>query len=305
MTTAMLIHQIIASLMAMLAARAFSGSVATHVSPPPPDARCEPECSHQPGTQVHQDTTPTQGPVSTVDDLLSALASADANLTSFSAVVKYVKEDLLLDDVQERRGTLRYRVDQDSGLRQFSVMFTRLRLGNVWHDDRKDYVFDGRFLVERLHVEHQFFKREVVRPGEQYDPLSIDGPFPLPIGQKKSDLLRRFDAKLLEPENEGRLAGHYHLMLTARDRTDGDRLDTVELWYDPASLLPTKAVVTEKTGDLSTVELAEPARNPADLDPGLFSTMTPDPLEGWKIEITHLDFGQEGMGRKPVGGSDH
>ncbi|MBL1217572.1 MAG: outer membrane lipoprotein carrier protein LolA [Planctomycetes bacterium] len=301
----MLLHHIITALLVAVAPAALTrGGGEFSSSPPLLDALCEPECSHQPVLNQEPDEDPES--IETVEDLLDALESADADLASFSAVVKYIKEDLLLDDVQERRGTLYYRVAPETAQRQFAVLFTRLRFGKEWHDDLKDYVFDGRFLIERLHQEHQFFKREVVRPGETYDPLSIDGPFPLPIGQKKADLLRRFEATLLDPSTEGRLAGNYHMLLTARDRSDDDRLETVELWYDRETLLPTKAVVTEKTGDLSTVELANPARNPAELDQSVFSTQTPDPLDGWTIEISHLSPEQGGLGhsQKPRPGDD-
>jgi len=48
-----------------------------------------------------------------------------------------------------------------------------------------------------------FQKRQVVAPGESFDPLSIDGPFPLPLGQKRETVLARFDVKLIEDDGEG------------------------------------------------------------------------------------------------------
>jgi len=232
--------------------------------------------------------------IETADDLLDALEDADANLQDFSARLKYIKEDVLTTDRQERRGTIHYQVVPESGARQFAVLFTTLQLDERKFEEQKDYIFDGRYLVERITKERQFFKREVVRPGEEYDPLSIDGPFPLPIGQKKKAILRRFDTELITPDTEGRLKGFYHLKLTARDRTDeGDELDTVNLWYDPDTLLPAKAVVADKTGDLSIMELAKIESNTG-VKPDVFSTKLPEPRDGWMIEITNLQREPEG-----------
>lgn len=230
--------------------------------------------------------------IDNVDALLEALERADEDLRDFTASIKYVKEDVLIGDTQERRGKIYFYVkpetEDSKKIRQFAVHFESLMLGERKTEEIKDFIFDGRYLVERLPDQHQFFKREVVRAGEEFDPLSIDGPFPLPIGQKKSELLKRFEAKLLTADVEGRLAGFYHMLLTVRDQSDNDELEKIDLWYDPANLLPAKAIIIEKTGDINTVELAKIELN-AGLVADLFSTETPDPAEGWKIEISRLE----------------
>ena len=60
------------------------------------------------------------------------------------------------------------------------------------------YAFDGQWVVEKTPADKQFTKRQVVPPGEDFDPLRIgEGPFPVPVGQRKADILDRFDAEIL------------------------------------------------------------------------------------------------------------
>ncbi|MFG0331346.1 MAG: outer membrane lipoprotein carrier protein LolA [Phycisphaerales bacterium] len=234
---------------------------------------------------------PTPAATTSIDSaeaLLEALERSESDLRDLRGLVRYTTEQGLLGNVQVRTGDLFYRVDPAGETRQFAIHFKELRVDEKIESSSKDYVFDGRWLVERLNDEKQFFKREVVAPGDSFDALSLDGPFPLPIGQRKDEILKRFDARLLPPESSGRLAGHHHLELTPRDVTNElEDLEQVDLWYDSTTLLPLRAVVVEKSGDISTVDLAD-LRRDTGVDQSMFATESPDVGSGWRIEVTRL-----------------
>jgi len=225
-----------------------------------------------------------------VDALLDALEKAAEPVHDLSAKIRYTTEDTLLGDTTTRTGALHFRRAPATGARQFAVRFVSLQSGDTVEKVSKDYIFDGIYLVERLNDEKQFFKRQTVRTGEQIDPLSIDGPFPLPLGQKKADILKRFEAAMLEPDAEGVRKGFLHIRLTARDRSAEENLDTVDLWYDPVTLMPSKVIVKEKaeSGDVNTAELADVTVNGPAADDSLYDTKEPAREEGWFVEIAPL-----------------
>lgn len=250
-------------------------------------------------------TTPDQQEIKTAEDLLDALDKADANLRDFSARILYSKEQGLLGDIQTRTGNLYFLNEstnitnnntESKRIRKFRVEFEKLEMGDAVQTESKDYIFDGQWLVERINAEKQFIRREVVQSkDDNYDPLAVDGPFPLPIGQSKAAVLKRFNATLLPPETEeGRLHNFYKLKLTPKEKTRIDdstnelldeSIENLTLWYDPQTLLPWKILVNEDNGDIKTVMLAKVKLN-TNLNQNLFDTTPPDPLEtGWRVTI--------------------
>lgn len=254
----------------------------------------------------HQDEPPTQSQntlesttpnITNADELLAALDEADSKLKNFSARILYRKVQGLLGDKQTRYGQLYFQQDAETKIKQFCVKFNRLELGNAVEEESRDFIFDGRWLVERINDEKHFIRREVVRPGETFDALSLDGPFPLPIGQSKETVLKRFEATLLTPETEGRLQNCYKLFLkpkakvqidTETGRLTDETIDDLTLWYDKVSLLPIEVLINETSGDTKTMKLVDLVIN-ADLDPQLFNTTPPGPNDGWRVTIEAFD----------------
>ncbi|MCC6909072.1 MAG: outer membrane lipoprotein carrier protein LolA [Phycisphaerales bacterium] len=225
----------------------------------------------------------------TAEQLLDAVAASDAKIDTLHTTIRYETVQDLLDDKQVRKGTAVLHISPDRKLKQFRVSFTQFISSRGLEEQSRDYIFDGRYLVERLNDEKQFIKREVVRPGQEMDPMAIDGPLPLPIGQGRESILKRFTAELLEPETDeaDRLKGYYRLRLTARNADDD--LEMVDLWYDPQTLLPGRALITERGGDTVQVDLANTTINDAEVDPAEFSTESPSLDDGWRIDIRMLE----------------
>ena len=136
-----------------------------------------------------------------------------------------------------------------------------------------------------------FSKRQIVAPGERFDPLKLgEGPFPLPVGQRRDDVLARFEASILEGTEHEQLAGYLAdksvegLKLVPRPLTpQAEDIAEVEIFYDSKTLLPRGIVLTETNGDRKTVMLRNLELNKG-IDDAKLSIDEPDPKE-WQIDV--------------------
>jgi hypothetical protein len=186
--------------------------------------------------------------------------------------------------------------------RKFSIRFDELQVGDRVDKDVKLYVFDGEWFVEVSPKFKQIVKRQVVPPGESFDPLKIgEGPLPLPIGQKKADIAKRFFGELLPPdagleaEDPAMLAKlrafvdkSYQLRLVPRpDTEEAAKFAEIRLWYrdlgDGTGLLPRMArTVTPQDNTVSLIQMVNVKTN-KEIDPKM---MVPDePGPDWNVDI--------------------
>jgi len=76
---------------------------------------------------------------------------------------------------------------------KFLVRFDKYKAGGVVRDEKHWYVFDGEWLVERQDRTKRVIKRQVVPRGQRIDVFKLGkGPFPLPFGQSRNDMLKNF-----------------------------------------------------------------------------------------------------------------
>lgn len=172
------------------------------------------------------------GEFATADDLLKALETADTDLKSLTSELLWTKEFFLGGDTHTRKGKLAF-VDarravaakagekpvekskegtaeavKPEGRRQFAVTIEATEIKGGGNNDSArlerdtvEWVFNGFDLVER-----RFGEKMVVRHtmgNAKADPLKIgEGPIPLPVGQRREDILARFTVELLPPEKD-------------------------------------------------------------------------------------------------------
>lgn len=249
------------------------------------------------GSAVAADPSPE------VVEWLDELEARGGRIESLQADVIYQKFNPLLSDRQTRIGEIDYlAADPESGRSaKFAVHFEQLIINDALRDQNLDWVFDGAWLVEKQvkpDGRKLFLKRRIVPPGEVFDPLRIDGPFPIPIGQERERVLARFDVQIIEPDEENNSFPHdldqppLHLRLTPRfgEPGTGDResFEQVDLWFDRETLLPLRVHAVDDSEVETTVTLTETKVN------GLseaeiaerFDTSTPPPGSGWEVEVT-------------------
>ncbi len=247
---------------------------------------------------------PASGEIRNADDLLTALETADAGLSTLTAGIRYDRTFEIAGDRQVREGKLYFQARRDGGDRadrKFSIRFERLIVGQRVRDEVKEFIFDGEWLVEKLPGEKPplFTKRQVVPPGERFVPLRIgEGPMPIPIGQRREDILSRYtaelvsaDADLSEAELKAFVKESYQLKLTPRaDRPDEDEFREIRLWYQRkpgevgGMLLPRMARTINRSGDESVVQLINVQIN-GPIPEEVMKTSTPGPKEGWDVQI--------------------
>lgn len=225
--------------------------------------------------------------------ILDELERDGAELRRLSADVSYSRTMAASADEQVRLGHLYY-VNEGAGdqrVRRFGVVFDTLILDPATKPRRetyhKSYVFDGEWLVERDHRTRTAWKRQVVAPGEQFDPLRVgEGPFPIPLGQKKADILARYAVEALpttdgllpregEAWPERRVEEGKNLATFVGDSVQlrlaplpefatDDEFVEIRLWYardESGVLLPRMARTEDVGGDVSLVYLKDVAIN--------------------------------------------
>jgi hypothetical protein len=281
------------------AAAVFSAAVAAYAQ------KAEPEQPRDPSTgsmapALHVDDA---------DDLLTELEKADAGIRLLHAEVLYDKTFEVAGDRQVRIGELWFVSEPgDPPRRRFAVNFTALYVDQRREEDEQVFVFDGEWLVERQPKRKLMIKRQVVPPGQRFDPLRIgEGPLPIPIGQRRDDIKARFEAVLrpagdglapaadASPEERARaealareVEGSTQLRLMPRAGTEqADDFREIRLWYGRDAggrLLPRMARTVNRSGDVSIVKLINIEVNgPTPAPAALFDVTAP--AEGWDVHV--------------------
>lgn len=226
--------------------------------------------------------------------LLTALETADKGMKSLAADILYDRLFELEGDRQTRKGTLMFRnsatgTDGKALPRAFAIRFDWMQAGERLEKRANWYVFDGQWLLESWPDEKRFKRRQLVAPGETYDPLKIgEGPLPIPIGQKKDDILARYTAELLDAASgveddmqKQLVANGWQLKLIPKNG-ESDEFREVRLWYRPDAggrLLPRMARTVVRSGDISTVVLTG-VKLDADIPEGVLDTAPPKGFDG-------------------------
>ncbi len=238
-----------------------------------------------------QTAAPHDGTDPNVVALLDRLEARGRSLHSYQASVVYTREQGLLADSQTRIGRVVYQAaDANTGRPpRFAVRFESLIVDDALRKRPRAYLFDGRWLAEVHADSKQFIRREVTRPGETYDPLKIgEGPFPLPLGQKRREVLDLYHVTRIDP-NDGDPNDSTHLHLEPRGEAPHSDLTQIDIWYSNQTLLPVKIATADDAENLTTVWLRDAKVNQLagnDLDEQ-FDT-TPPTKPGWKVEVIPL-----------------
>ncbi len=244
------------------------------------------------------------------DDILTRLEVADRGLTAMQAEILLHRSFAIEGDDQTRWGMLYFRqADNPESsarpLRQFCVRFDQLQIDQRVEEKEQKFIFDGAWLAEVNPAEKHFSRKQIVAPGEDFDPLRVgEGPLPIPIGQRKADILARFTVQVV-PEADGIedgenpkqaaqwrkfVAGSTQLKLTPRGAAGDEDFTQIRLWYKPVQnqegvengrLVPRMSRTVNHAGDVTTVQLVDIHINPK-IEAERFNT-DPPAERGWDI----------------------
>ena len=260
--------------------------------------------------------TPAPAPVQAnaiLENLLDAMEEQGRTMKDFTASATMEKFEALTDEREVRRG--RVVVLGPSGKdREIGIAFDEFidSTGRGSTDARR-FVFRGGWMWEFDPTKKQAIRRQLAPEGESFDPLRVgEGPFPVPLGQPKKDVVREFIVTLgtlpdapffrsLVPApstpvpsaptsetkpNETALA---ILRLVPRVGTKMAR-DTAAMTIilDRASLIPRAVEVEAVNGDKTRVLLRDGRLN-VGLDDAARAILLPPSTEGWKIDTRPLN----------------
>ena len=245
----------------------------------PPDAA-------PPATQTQVQAAPDR-----VDEFLTELEKTGATIDTLSGGLSLEKYDALVEESERRFG--RVVVDKKDGKRRFAIYFEEFVDGSGRSDRSVDHwIYSDGWLCEQDHRNKSFTKRQIVAPGDSFDPLALgEGPIPIPIGQKKAEVLARFEVSEAEVPVDIPLLGSMKnvagLKLVPKAGTPmAKETAAIELFYDRTSLAPTGVVIREKNGNRTVARIAKPVVNgevKAE-DRALLEIPEPDPKQ-WTIDV--------------------
>jgi len=181
-----------------------------------------------------------------VAKILDRLEKKGAKVKALEAAIKFTRIDPVLEDKQVHKGVLRFKQTRPNP--RFFIRFDELKLESLAPKKEKQWhVFDGRWYIEAREKTKSITKREIVRQGETLEIFKIgQGPFPLPFGQKKADVLKHFAVKLVASKPKDPKHSD-HLECTPRAGTElADKYETVHFYIDQTLDLPVRVQTIEK-----------------------------------------------------------
>ncbi|MGD0460982.1 MAG: hypothetical protein ABSB74_00695 [Tepidisphaeraceae bacterium] len=218
---------------------------------------------------------------STADEVLDALDARGRSLQDFSASVNLTDSDNSTGDSTINIGqvVLQRKAEDDARIR---VAFTQKQLGNKIFKVDHEYTLDNGLLIERDYQAKHETRQQILKPGQKLDLFKLgEGPFPLPLGQKRQDVLQLFGVRKIDPAKDDPPAS-VHLQLTPKPRTQFARqFKTIDIWVETASKMPRRIQtvdineVTTRTTDLTDVKINSGATEQDFAEPPL--------PEGWDV----------------------
>ncbi len=196
-----------------------------------------------------------------VDAVLDQLDQRGQTLESFTADVALLERDDTTALESTRVGKVWYQKLPDGSARMRVAFTDRLDAKNK-RADPVDFVLEGGRLIERQHAKKLEIRRQILRPGEKANLLKLgEGPFPMPIGQKKEEVKKQFDVTSVKPDKEDP-AGTSHVMLRPREGTSLKRkINLIDVWMDQKTQMPVKVETldnketTVKSTTLTSVQI--------------------------------------------------
>ena len=225
------------------------------------------------------------------DALLSAVERTAETLRDFRANVTLETTDDVTGDTERRLGQLVFvQTEGQPSTRRFAVVFDKFIDGSGRMDERAmRYIYANGWLTEADFTQRTLVRRQLARPGEQYDPLKPgEGPVPLPIGQRKADVLARFEATLAyEPQSALLLKSERPVIgVRLKPKAGAAERDLTEafIWYDLQTLAPVGVEAMRKTGRTVVALRGATLNGGIDDTQGALLKLAKGTTDGWRLD---------------------
>ncbi len=171
-----------------------------------------------------------------VEAVLDRLEKADTELKDLRAKVRYTVKQLIKandddpDDVQHYVGSIKFLKYPEPT--QFFIHFEKRSVDNKWVNDPKQwFIFDGEWLTTAKENGKTIEREQIVRPGEKSEFYKLgEGPFPLPFGQKKADVLEHFYVQLAPPGQDDPKSTDHLICTTKPNSSLANQFERIDLF---------------------------------------------------------------------------
>ncbi|MGE5608403.1 MAG: LolA family protein [Bacillota bacterium] len=202
------------------------------------------------GLMAHAQT-PTTSPSNnaSLDPILDALHARGVGLKDFTADVSLAESDTLGTGNSTLTGKVWYQAKGEGDARM-RVLFDKKQIGKRIDPSAKvEYLLDKGWLVDRDYKNKVQVDRQVLKPGQKINLLKLgEGPFPLPIGQPREEVLKMFEVKQIDPSQEDP-ANTVHIQLTPKpDSQFARKFQTIDVWVDTQNHFPVRIETLDPNG---------------------------------------------------------
>ncbi len=186
--------------------------------------------------------------------ILDKLEKAGTNIKTLQANVKHELYQMIPDDRQTKLGFIRYIASIGNKNARFMIFFDTLIHDNLKLHRKEYFCFDGHWLREIRQQTKTVIDREIVAPNEKINPFKLgEGPFPLPFGQKRQEILENFQVKLV-PSAKQDSENTQHLILIPKPKSKfNKKYKKIEFRIDNKLNLPVKIVALDRHSNQITV----------------------------------------------------
>jgi len=185
---------------------------------------------------------------STREDVLDALNARGQGLKDFTADVSLAETDALNGETTTLVGKVWYQ-GKGEGDARMRILFDKKLFGEKVQPGAKvEYMLDKGWLNDRDYKRKVEIQRQVLKPGEKINLLKLgEGPFPLPIGQPREEVLKMFEVKKID-NKQGDPADTVHLELAPKQNSQFARkFKKIDVWVETKTNFPRRIQTVDKS----------------------------------------------------------
>src|ERR1041385_1619484 len=182
------------------------------------------------------------------EDILDALNARGQGLKDFTADVSLAETDALSGETTTLVGKVLYQA-RGEGDARMRIVFDKKLFGDKPQAGAKvEYMLDKGWLIDRDYKRKVEIQRQVLKPGEKINLLKLgEGPFPLPIGQPREEVLKMFEVKKIDAK-QGDPPDTVHLELVPKENTRFARqFKKIDTWVETKTSFPRRIQTLDKS----------------------------------------------------------
>ena len=197
---------------------------------------------------------------SSTDVLLDAMHSVGKDMQSLAADVELISVDEDFGDESVKIGSITIARTPDGDSKAL-LTFTQKRSGNKIVDEKEVFLLDGPLLVRRNYQTKKQITDHIRKDGEKTDLFKLgQGPFPLPIGQPREEVLKEFDVTKID-ESKNDLPNTTGLRLKTKPGSAFEKqFKQIDVWIDLTDHLPKKILTASAKGNETKTALLKSMR---------------------------------------------